>query len=290
MRLSVVIPTLNRAEALRRTLHDHLQQHADNVEVIVVDGSTQANTELESLAQQDPRLIYLHVENRGTCFSRNTGVQKARGEIIVFTDDDVQIDDPNFLQHHLDQYADPTIGGVGGRVRDLNHVLNKEQTGPVCTVTPTGQIFGRADADQQQDINAPRGANMSFRKTVIEQVGGFDEAFRGNAMREETDFSWRVVKAGWRIVFEPSAHLVHVGATSGGSRTENRLQWYRDFFFNESYFFLKHVSRVYLPLFFFRKLRAIVACWLWYGRGRWAWMQAPWQSFAEAWRLTRTTA
>lgn len=287
-RISVVIPTLNRGETVAQTVRDHLHTHRTDVEIIVVDGSPTPNPALQTLAHHDQRLRVIPVPNRGTCYSRNIGVAAAQGDIIVFTDDDVRIDDPDFLSYHLEAYSDPKIGGVGGRVIDQNRALNKEQTGPVCTVTRTGLVYGRADATAPQDINAPRGANMSFRKSVITSVGGFDETFRGNAMREETDFSWRVVKAGWRIVFEPSALLVHLGATSGGSRTQNRLQWYRDFFFNESYFFLRHVSRWYLPLLFWRKARAMTACWLWYGHGRWSWLIAPYQSFAAALRAIRS--
>jgi GT2 family glycosyltransferase len=284
MRLSVVIPTLNRPDVVLRTVRDHLAQAHEDFEVIVVDGSATPNDALAGLATQDKRLQVINTPNRGTCYSRNTGVAAASGEIVVFTDDDVEISDRQFLTHHANCYADSTIGGVGGKTVDKNEQLNREQSGPVCYVTPTGRIFGRANSDQRQDINAPRGANMSYRKEIIAQVGGFDERFRGNAMREETDFSLRVVKAGWRIKFEPSASLVHIGATGGGSRTADRLQWYRDFFFNEFYFFRKHFSPFYLPLLFWRKARAMGACWLWYGKGKWSWFMAPWQAWRDATR------
>jgi GT2 family glycosyltransferase len=129
---------------------------------------------------------------------------------------------------------------------------------------------------------------MSFRKQVILDVGGFDEQFRGNAMREETDFSLRVVRGGWRIVYEPNAELTHLALGGGGSRTADRLNWYRDFFFNESYFFLKHFPKAYLPLLLLRKARAMAACWLYYGRGQWPWFVAPWRAFAQAWKLAHT--
>lgn len=284
--LSVVIPTLNRPPAILDLVHDLQRQEYPNFEIVVVDASATENMELHQAANTDRRITILNVANRGTCFSRNSGVAKAAHDIIVFTDDDVRIPNTKFLAAHAQHYADPTVGGVGGRVLDVNQQLNREQRGPVCTVTKTGRIYPNATSLQRQDINAPRGGNMSFRKSVILQVDGFDERFRGNAMREETDFSLRAVKAGWRIVYEPAADLMHL-ALSGGSRTADRLTWYRDFFFNESYFFLKNFPRRYLPFLFFRKVRALAACWLYYGHGWPAWWLAPWKSLAEARRLVK---
>lgn len=279
--LSVVIPTLNRAEAVVDAVQDLLQQQYPNFEIIVVDGSSEENTSLRDLAMREQRLRVIRVPSRGTCFARNTGVSNASGDIIVFTDDDVRIENREFLAAHASCYRDSGVGGVGGRVLDRNVGLNREQSGPVCTVTPTGRIYGNASSTVRQDINAPRGGNMSYRRSAITDAGPFDVQFRGNAMREETDFSLRVVKAGWRIVYEPAATLVHL-ALAGGSRSADRLTWYRDFFFNESYFFLKHFSRAYLPLLWWRKLRAMTACWLYYGHGKISWLIAPWQAFFQA--------
>lgn len=287
--ISVVIPTLNRAQAIVDTVADLLRQPYTDFDVIVVDSSRDENGVLATLAATEPRLRVLRVPPRGTCFSRNTGVAAANGELVIFTDDDVRISDQRFLEAHAAAYADPTVGGVGGRVLDTNERLNRQQSGRVCWVSATGSIAANANSDVAQDINAPRGANMSYRRQVILDVSGFDERFRGNAMREETDFSLRVVAAGWRIRYQPSAALTHL-SLGGGSRNADRLTWYRDFFFNESYFFLKHFSPWFLPLLLLRKLRAIVACWLYYGRGRWRWFTAPWRSFLEARRLIASTA
>lgn len=284
-KITVMIPTLNRPGAIVDTVGDMLAQTHDAFEIVVVDASPDENQSLTRQAQLDQRLRVFRIPPRGTCFARNTGVRRARGEVVVFLDDDVRVRQRDFLNKHAEEYADPTVGGVGGRVLDANTQLNRQQTGPVCRVTATGRIFANATSLTRQDINAPRGGNMSFRRQIILQVGWFDEQFRGNAMREETDFSLRVVQAGWRIVYQPAATLTHL-ALAGGSRSADRIAWYRDFFFNESYFFLKHFPRVYLPLLWARKLRPILACWLYYGRGRWSALTAPWYAFADAWRLT----
>ncbi|MBI5466955.1 MAG: glycosyltransferase family 2 protein [Candidatus Kerfeldbacteria bacterium] len=287
--ISAMIPTLNRPAAVVDVVRDLLRQDVLPQDIVIVDQSETVNHELEQMAKVSPIVKVIRTTIRGTCHARNLGIAAATGDIVVFLDDDVRLTQPSFLRHHLSAYADETIGGVGGRVLDKNTALNREQTGRVCTVTRTGRIFANASSTVRQDINAPRGGNMSFRRPAIIEAGPFDEAFRGNAMREETDFSLRVVQHGWRILYEPAAEVLHLGL-AGGSRSADRITWYRDFFFNESYFFLKHFSRWYLPLLLGRKLRPIFACAFYYGRGRWSAIRAPWQSFADAWRLTHQRA
>ena len=222
---------------------------------------------------------YFKIEKEGTCQAKNYGLRKAKGEFIIFLDDDVEIKGNDFIKYHIANYLDPGIGGVGGRVVDKNLRLNKEQYGPVCRVTKTGRVFPNADSDKKQEINAPRGGNVSYRRKIIEKIGGFDERFVGNAMREETDFSLRIFRSGFKIVYEPKAFLVHLALTRGGSRKKDRLDWYFDFFHNETLFFLKHFPKIYLPILFFRKLRAIIACMTWYGKLRPKALSAPFRGF-----------
>lgn len=286
MKVSAVIPTLNRPRAIVDIVRDFLRQEWSDLEVIVVEQTSSPSIDLQAIASADSRLRILRTDVSGTCHARNLGVNAAKGEVIMFTDDDCRLPDNRFVHAHMQHYNDPKVGGTGGKVIDINTTLNREQSGRVCWVDQTGRVFPNATSDERQEINAPRGGNMSYRRQVILDVGGFDECFRGNAMREETDFSLRVVKAGWKIIYEPTAYAEHLGL-AGGSRSQDRIAWYEDFFFNESYFFLKHFSQKYLGLLLLRKLRAIVACATIYGHLRWRSIAAPWRSFRQAWRLVR---
>lgn len=280
LKISVLIPTLNRPDAVERLVRQFLEQEYPDFEILVADQSDEPNTALESLAQTDRRVRYLRLTERGTCRARNAAIAQATGDILFFVDDDSELVDRHMLAIHAENYADPTIAGLGGRVIDRNERLNKESHGRVCWVDESGRVFPNATGLARIGINAPRGGHMSFRTEVVRAVNGFDERFSGNAMREETDFSLRVVEAGYRILFEPRATVVHLGLHTGGSRQRDRRQWYEDFFANELYFFLKHFSRQYLPRFYARKLRAILSCMFVYGRGRPAWLRTPWRGFA----------
>ena len=86
--VSVIIPTYNRGEFLRRGINSALEGCAENDEIIVVDdGSTdQTRALVESIS--DPRLLYIYRENSGVATARNHGMELASNDLIAFLDDD----------------------------------------------------------------------------------------------------------------------------------------------------------------------------------------------------------
>jgi len=281
--ISILIPTLERYQSINELVNQLIEQSYSSFEIIIVDQSKQENQLLQDLQKENQKIKYFKIERVGTCLAKNFGIKKASGEIIIFMDDDCRVENPDFIQHHVSNYDDLKIAGVGGRLIDKNTHLNRETTGPVCRVSKTGRIFPNANSDIKQEINAPRGGNMSFRRSVIFEVGGFDERLIGNAMREETDFSLRVVEAGYKIIFEPRADNIHL-ALAGGTRSPNRIKWYFDFFHNEILFFLKHFPKIYLPILFFRKLRPVLVCMFYYGKGKPRALATPFLGFRSGYR------
>jgi len=282
--VSVIIPTLERPDVVSSLVKDLLKQSYKDFEVLIIDQSHKDNEKVKELAVGlADKIRYYRINTEGTCPAKNFGINKAKGGILLFLDDDVEIKEKDFLKYHVANYLDPKIGGVGGRVIDRNLKLNKEQSGPVCRVSKTGRVFPNADSNIKQEINAPRGGNVSYKKEIAVEIGGFDERFIGNAMREETDFSLRVFEKGYKIIFEPQAKLIHLALERGGTRKKGRIDWYFDFFYNETLFFLKHFPKIYLPILFFRKLRAIIACMIWYGHFKIKALATPWRAFLAGW-------
>ena len=78
---------------------------------------------------------------------------------------------------------------------------------------------------------------MSYRAAVFSRVGGFD---RRTELLEDTDFSVRVAKAGWRLIFEPNAEVVHLSEATGGVREKNLLRTECRRFRSTTYYVLKH--------------------------------------------------
>jgi GT2 family glycosyltransferase len=173
----------------------------------------------------------------------------ARAETLLFLDDDVILLSSDFLGAHVTCYDNPSVGGVGGRVVERLIVPNARRT--VSYITWGGRTVENLTGSQPCTLRSVKGANMSFRACVFRQIGGFDRQYKGNALLEEADVSSRVVAAGWTLLFEPRAELVHLSASSGGQRGIGGAEtsdWFR--FRNTAYYVAKHRGYLGLPPFF----------------------------------------
>jgi GT2 family glycosyltransferase len=281
--VSVIIPTRNRSDVCAALVRNLLAQEYEHFNITVVDQSDTEPGELTALAKQDARVHFIHLKTPGTCRARNAGIRASKGEIVVFLDDDAVPTGQKFLQAHVDAYGDPEVAGVAGRVLDENDP--GAMRGPILTVSAFGAVHPNANASTRQFVEHARGGNMSFRREVLEKTGPFDERFRGNAMREETDYSLRARQYG-RILFVPEAEVVHRRHPTGGSRSStDRIHWYEDFFFNEALFFGKHFPIWMVPILVLRKARPIVACGVYYGRFSRRALTAPWRSMVQGLRV-----
>ena len=200
-RISVVVPTRNRAERLRALLASLAEQDAPPFEVVVVDNASDDDTLAaiaEADAAADAHVHAIHLpQPMGPAVARNRGWRAARGDLIVFTDDDV--------------VAQPGWLGALHRAHERQpDALVQGQTVPDPREVDRLSAFARSQA-----ASGPgpwfQTCNIAYPRALLEQLGGFDESF-WEAAGEDTDLGWRAVEAGARVVYEPGAlnwHAVH---------------------------------------------------------------------------------
>ncbi|MGL5196664.1 MAG: hormogonium polysaccharide biosynthesis glycosyltransferase HpsN, partial [Chroococcales cyanobacterium] len=225
--ISVIIPTYNREKVLRETLADVIQQDYPDFEVLVVDQTPTHEPEtdayLQSLAESS-RIQWLRLDWASLPGARNYAVRRSSGAIILFLDDDVQLP-PGFLHAHARNYLDqPEIGAIAGRVFDRMKLADSGGGLTIEDLPPEAMDPGIAwyyidlvHTVKPQQVLSVRGCNMSFRREIFDKYGlHFDERFRGSAVREESDFCLRLRQTGYKIWYEPDAHLIHLGEETGG--------------------------------------------------------------------------
>ncbi len=285
MKISVVIPTYNRQKVLIRNLKALLKQKKDILEIIIVDQTESYPTFLKKIIVQNPKIKYFYFKKKSTSAAKNYGWRKTKGEIVLFLDDD-SIVLPGLIRAHCRNFQNPRVGAVTSREileKDPNyHTLGKAEV-----ITKTGAVLPNSFSIIKGEADSVRGGYASFRKSVLEEIEGFDENYIGSAMREESDLSLRLRLAGYKIIFEPKAKAIHLAWKTGGTRAEKKLDWYFSFFRNEIYFFLKFFPKKYLPCFFARKLRPILVCMFWHGRGRLSALKLPFQAFKNGARVLK---
>jgi GT2 family glycosyltransferase len=225
--VSVVIVTYERPEYLERCLARLMQQTRPPDEVFVVDASVSDKS--RKVADRLNNSTYIsNPPGRGSMTnSRNVGWRVSGGDIVAFIDDDA-FAAPDWLEHLVSPYADETVGGVGGRaVRSEFDVADPADR--VGALAPDGQLIANFEAAAPVGLDVCHliGCNMSFRRSVLERVGGFREDYPGTEVREETDLCFRVIEEGLRLRFEPEALVVHVGGPyTRGRRFDIRYEYF----------------------------------------------------------------
>ena len=217
--VSVVINTYNRAKTLPATLEAMSWQRHPNFEVIVVNGPSTDDTE-DVLARFADRIRIGRCDVANLSVSRNVGLAMAAGEIVAYTDDDA-VPEPDWLEVLAAVYADPAVGAVGGFIRD--HTGYSWQC-RVVACDRYGDNEGFMDLAQAEAAGvakhgmgarrylSPTGANSSFRRRALLEVGGFDEEYA--YFLDETDVAIRLMDAGWTITYAPTAEVHHKYADS----------------------------------------------------------------------------
>lgn len=249
--LAIVIPTLNRGRLFHDTVRQLREQRRSDWQLWCVDQSDPAQraaNEAFVAGLGDARIHYLHVATKSLPNARNEALARLDAELVLFLDDDVILLDPGFLDAHVEAFADPTVGGVSGRIVERSVRPNVDYV--AAHLSAGGRTLTNMWGTEACDLLGLKGANMSYRMAAVRQVGGFDRRYIGTALLEDTDYSYRIRAAGWRLRYVPAAELVHLSAPSGGVRVEDALRAELWRFRSTAYFVAKHRGRAALPRFF----------------------------------------
>jgi len=271
-KVSVIIPTLGRLESLEVCLDSLVAQTFRDFEVIIVDGGK--NQAVSQLPQRYPTLNPQVVRQSRPFLigAIMEGCALSRGEIFVRTDDDIKAS-AQWLAEVVKTFdSDPKIGGVTGPTtipdefwesRDLT-VFNRKMSsgknpfwwligkfyhGYVMEGQPfaVGRFFrsgafslGSNYPDclkmaKEATVDYLESCNWCCRKTLIDEIGGFDPVFEGAAEYFEADAVHKIKDLGYRMVFNPRAAVSHrpskVGAFSARSGSYSRMANFLTFYF-----------------------------------------------------------
>lgn len=209
MKVSVIVPVYNSRDTIGAVLKAIREIEYDNLEIVVVDdGSTDGSAEIVREFAKNTgtkyRVNIISQENGGPAKARNTGWRAAKGEICFFTDADC-LPDRNVISVLLGHFKDETVGGAGGTYGIAN--LKR----PLARLIHA-EIVSRHE-EMTHSVNYLGSFNCAYRKRVLEEIGGFNEEYK-TASAEDNDLSYRVIKKGYKLVFDIGAVVNHFHETS----------------------------------------------------------------------------
>ncbi len=216
---TVAVCTRDRPELLQRCLEALLELADDGQEILVVDNCPTSDATrqiaLASAGRQPlPRVRYVREDRPGLDAARNRALREADTEIVAFCDDDA-VPDPGWLRALLRNFDHPLVLGVTGLTMPLE--LETEAQEEFERFSRFGRGFSRIVFDRATHAPARAGvigtgANMAFRRSVLDLVGPFDDALdAGTLTRSGGDYDMfsRVLASGFRMVYDPAALSWH---------------------------------------------------------------------------------
>jgi GT2 family glycosyltransferase len=220
--LSIIIPSHNRPDLLRRCLDTVARHVPAGSEVIVVDDASPGGTVSTTAAGFVGVRIRRLPRRRGFCAAANTGIRAAGGDVVELLNDDTEVT-RGWADAALAAFADPRVAavaplvlrwpGAGAEGPRIDSAGDRYYLGGVAGKRGHGEGL-TAEYLRPGAVFGASGSSAFYRRDVLLQVGLFPEEF--GAYFEDVDVAFRLHRAGYQVYYEPASQVLHrVGASHG---------------------------------------------------------------------------
>lgn len=222
--VSVVMPSLNGEKLLEKNLPVLLAatSYKPNsvIEVIIVDDGSDDNS-VSLIKSNFPNVrLFKHKVNRGFSASVNTGVRAAKGDLILLINTDV-VPNKDFLVKVLTDFKDEKVFAVSLHEKGFGSAIGKFSNG-----------FIELSMGPENNLTHPSfyvsGGSGVFRKSIWTELGGMDEALLSPFYWEDIDISYRALKRGYKLLWEPVSIVEHYHESTIGNFPATYVQRIRE--------------------------------------------------------------
>ena len=229
--ISVIVVNWNRRDLLRACLLSLRRQQINQpFEVVVVDnGSNDGSADMVASEWGDDPLvrIVLNRQNRGFCAANNQGFATSDTEFVALLNNDAEAE-PGWLNALLSAFEHgPDIGMAASKILVYEDPRRIDKVGHL--IYPDGQNRGRGTGeldrgqyDRVEEVLWPDGCAAMYRRSMLDEIGGFDEDFFAYA--DDAELGLRARIAGWKCLYIPGAVVRHHRGSTLGLRSSRRLE------------------------------------------------------------------
>jgi len=206
--VSVIIPAHNEEDTINKCLTslENLSYPCDKLEIILInDGSTDETKNVIDQHCQKLNCICIGTSGVGPSKARNLGLKEASGEYVAFTDADCVVDE-EWLNELLKGFISEDVAGVGGSQDAPDDATEFE--GKVHTFLSSMHFICEymKEGDMIKTVQHVASCNAMYRRSVIEEVSGFDERLWPG---EDVDLDYKITHKGYKVTYNPKAIVAH---------------------------------------------------------------------------------
>ncbi len=220
MKVSVIIPAYNAEKTIGECLFSVLANDYDDFEIVIVDDCSDDNTENEVNSIENKKIrFFKNPENSGASFSRNYGVKKADGEIIVFLDADT-ITPVDWISRFLKLFAEIPSDMYGGGIIGLGNTIYSKAD-MFCSWWTS---IPNSKSGYIEKLHLPTN-NLLIKKKTFEKIGGLNEKLKIGG--EDAEFCFRALKMGLKIYFASYLKIEHCDRNTYEGFIDHNKNWGR---------------------------------------------------------------
>jgi GT2 family glycosyltransferase len=208
-KVSIIVVNYNGKQLLEKCFESLFKINYDNFEVILVDNNSTDNT-IEFVRKNYPSVIIIKLDsNKGFAEPNNIAAKTAKGEYILFLNNDTIVT-KNFITKMIKEIEkDETIAICQSLLLKLDGSVDSSGD----FIDKLGIVYNsKSLINDVREISSARGASMLIRKNIFHQLGGFDEKFFVSF--EDVDLGWRTWILGYRVIIVPESIVYHLGGTT----------------------------------------------------------------------------
>jgi len=256
--VSIVIPNWNGKQLLEKNV-PYVIEAANGAQVIVADDAS-SDGSLEYIRREYPSVhVVSHTKQTGFSGNINRGVSYATGDIVVLLNTDVR-PEPDFLAYLIARFADPAVAAVG--CLEKSHENGKViLRGRGVARWEKGFFIHSRGETNREDTEWVSGGSSAFRKDVWDLVGGMDIRFNPFYW-EDIDISYRIRKAGYKVLFEKRSIVHHYHEEGKISNSFSKKAVKRIVYRNQFLFHWKHIPslKIWIEHIFWTPVRVFQSC------------------------------
>lgn len=234
--VSILIPNKDQKETLMHCIHSVLETSTwKNLEILIIENNSEREETFACYREleKDPRIRILTYPGKTFNYSaiNNFGVQQAKGEYLLFLNNDIEVITPDWIEQMLGNCQRPEVGIVGAKLYYPDNTI--QHAGIIIGI---GGIAGHAflglaraksgylhKASLQMDYSAVTAACMMMKAEAFRKAGGFEEKL--TVAFNDVDLCLRTVEQGWLVVYDPHVEMYHYESKSRGAEdSEEKLR------------------------------------------------------------------
>lgn len=207
--ISVLISTRNRSQKVFACLNSIFKNSYKNFEVILIDQSTNDQTEKIALELLTKKFKYIKMRAKGKARALNLALKKHSGETLAFTDDDCLVDKYWLKNIYKSFQENKDIVGIFGKVLPDKPHLHKGKICPCAFSKKKKKVITKPCLHWK---NIGYGNNMAFRREVFDKLGGFKEWLGSGSVSlaaVDAEFALRVLLKGDKLLYNPKVKVYH---------------------------------------------------------------------------------